>query len=146
MLTTIKKYVLLINILLINSVYTCIICICAFLCKEKIKKELEKASSVIAVSDCWTSRAQDAYLTVSAHYLDENWKPKSVCLATQEADERHSAENLCVRITEIINEYEIGSKITTVVTDNAANAVNSVEMMECVDEVIDVQCAPIPCS
>ena len=44
-------------------------------------------------------------------------------------------------MTEIINEYELGSKITTVATDNTANAVNSVEMMKCVDEVIDVQCA-----
>ena len=44
-------------------------------------------------------------------------------------------------MTEIVNEYELGSQITTIVTDNAANAVNSVGMMECVDEPIDVQCA-----
>lgn len=109
--------------------------------QEKIKKELETASSVVAVSDCWSSRAQDAYLTISAHYLSEDWEPKSVCLATQEADERHSVENLCLRMTEIIQDYDLQNKIAAVVTDNAANAVNSVELMEFVEETVDVQCA-----
>ena len=64
-------------------------------------------------------------------------------MAPQEADERHTAENLSglLRVSEIINEFGLQGNLTTIVTDNAANALHSVELMEGIEETIDAQCA-----
>jgi len=36
-----------------------------------IKKELKDAKSVRCTSDCWSSIAQESYITVTAHFIDD---------------------------------------------------------------------------
>lgn len=79
--------------------------------KKMIKNELALASSVSGVSDCWTSRAQDSYLTLSANYLDSKWEPKTVCLATKATEERHTATNLCKEMKESLEEFGLQDKV-----------------------------------
>ncbi|XP_039315453.1 zinc finger BED domain-containing protein 4-like, partial [Solenopsis invicta] len=97
--------------------------------KEKIKLEISKVSSVTCISDFWSSRAQDAYVTVVCQFLMDNWEVKSYTLTTEEIEERHTTINISARILEILCKWEIDGKTTTVVTDNAINMINAVKAL-----------------
>ncbi|KAJ8389674.1 hypothetical protein AAFF_G00115500 [Aldrovandia affinis] len=66
------------------------------------------------------------YITAMSHHIDEKWDMKSHLLATENMEERHTAENLKTTLTTIIAEW-VGdsSKVSAVVHDNAANIVKA---------------------
>ncbi|XP_040065274.1 E3 SUMO-protein ligase ZBED1-like [Ixodes scapularis] len=109
--------------------------------KEKVTFQLNSASAVALTSDCWTSRAQDSYITVTAHTLNYNWKPQSFALATEEMDQRHTAENLMMRMQQVISYWNLDCKVTAVVTDNAVNGTNAVEGLPSLLESRDLTCS-----
>ena len=97
---------------------------------NKIKAELSAATGVACTADCWSSISQDSYLTITAHFLDPNWTPKSFTLTTEEVCERHTAANLTARLHNAISHWDLDGKISTVVTDNAPNSKNSVRALD----------------
>ncbi|XP_011878851.1 PREDICTED: zinc finger BED domain-containing protein 4-like, partial [Vollenhovia emeryi] len=97
--------------------------------KGKIKLEMSKAASVTCISDFWSSKTQDAYITVVGQFLTNNWEVKSYTLTTEEVEERHTTININAKLLEILHEWEIDGKTTTVVTDNAINITNAVKTL-----------------
>ena len=97
--------------------------------KEKIKLEISKAASITCISDFWSSKTQDAYMTVVGQFLTDNWEMKSYTLTTEEVEERHTTINISARILEVLCHWEINEKTTTVVTDNAINVTNAVKAL-----------------
>lgn len=54
---------------------------------------------------------------------------KSYTLTTEEVEERHTTINISARILEVLHEWEIDGKTTTIVTDNATNVINAVKAL-----------------
>lgn len=106
-----------------------------------IKKELKDAKSVSCTSDCWSSIAQESYITVTAHFIDDQCSPKSYTLTTHKLEERHTASNLSDQLENTFNKWEINQKVTAVVTDNAKNVLNAVNLLDNITEKNDVTCA-----
>ncbi|KAL5233952.1 hypothetical protein ACI65C_001362 [Semiaphis heraclei] len=106
-----------------------------------IKKELKDARSVSCTSDCWSSIAQESYITVTAHFIDDQWCPKSYTLTTHKLDDRHTASNLSNQLEITFNKWEIDQKIMAVVTDNAKNVLNAVNLLDNITEKDDLTCA-----
>jgi len=77
--------------------------------------------SVVCTTDGWSSIAQNSYISLTTHIIDNQWSPKSFTLVTQEIAKRHIAENL----TCIFENWEVNGKVSTVITDNAKNIVNA---------------------
>lgn len=109
--------------------------------REKVASQIDSATTVALTSDCWTSRAQDSYITVTAHTLDSEWKPRTFALATEEMEERHTGENIMQRMQEVITGWKLDGKVTAVVTDNASNGINAVNALPCVLEPNDLTCS-----
>ena len=97
---------------------------------NKIKAELSAAIGVGCTADCWCSISQNSYLTITGHFLDPNWAPKSLTLTTEEVFERHTAANLTARLHNAISHWDVDVKVSAVVTDTAPNAKNSVRVLE----------------
>lgn len=91
-------------------------------------------------TDGWTSRIQDHYITVNAHYLTEMWQPVTVNLTTEVMRDRETADNVGSRLEEVAEEWGIGQKITAIVTDNARNMVRAIEHLN-VSQPNDVTCS-----
>ena len=52
-------------------------------CKDKLKTHLEGESPCVSITtDIWTSMATEAYMTVTAHYIDASWKMQNFMLET----------------------------------------------------------------
>ncbi|KAL4132406.1 hypothetical protein QTP88_009560 [Uroleucon formosanum] len=111
--------------------------------EEKIRSDLKAVQSVVCTSDCWSSLAQNSYITITAHALNNDWSPMSFTLTTQEMEERHTALNIADKLENVFSNWEIKDKVTTVITDNAKNVVNAVQLVSNTtnDNISDVTCA-----
>ena len=48
----------------------------------KVQQVLHAANSVSITSDMWTSLANDAYISLTTHFISDEWKMESVSLGT----------------------------------------------------------------
>lgn len=109
--------------------------------EEKIKNELKIAKSISCTSDCWSSIAQESYITVTAHFIDDQWNPKSYTLTTHQLNDRHTALNLANQLEITFNKWEINQKMMAVVTDNAKNVLNAIDLLSNISEKNEFTCA-----
>ncbi|XP_036343171.1 zinc finger BED domain-containing protein 1-like [Rhagoletis pomonella] len=97
--------------------------------KAKLHEEIRLASAVCLSTDAWTSRANQSYIAVTAHFVEpEKGILKSHLIACIENAERHTSDNLCATLRKIMDEWEISNKITAVVSDNAANIIGAIKI------------------
>ena len=62
--------------------------------KEQLLATLATVQYVAVTTDIWTSRATQAYITVTVHFLTDRWKMESKVLQTQEMPERHTGVHI----------------------------------------------------
>ena len=81
-------------------------------------------------TDLWTSNGpNDAYITITSHFIDNNGNLNDFVLDTQAfGDVSHSAENLHLYLAAQAAKWNIEKKTEVVITDNATNIVNAVEL------------------
>ncbi|XP_034023290.1 zinc finger BED domain-containing protein 1-like [Thalassophryne amazonica] len=95
--------------------------------KEKVLRGLSTAELVAITTDGWTSRATESYITVTAHYVNNDWEIESPVLQTRPIYESHTSDNLAEVLKEAVLEWKLDKQNTTipVTTDNAKNIVNA---------------------
>ena len=99
-------------------------------CKEKLKKRLEDEAPCMALTtDIWTSMATEAYMTVTAHYIDPNWKLQNFVLGTLSFPERHTGVNIAQKLKEVGERWGIIGKVITVSHDQALNMEAAMEIL-----------------
>ena len=89
--------------------------------KRKVASLLDEASSVAITADGWTSSATQSYITLTAHFISEEWKLINVGLQTRHTPESHTAENLKSLFENAFDEWKLQKKHITGVVDNAKN-------------------------
>eukprot|EP00057_Strongylocentrotus_purpuratus_P035422 XP_799080.1 PREDICTED: zinc finger BED domain-containing protein 4-like [Strongylocentrotus purpuratus] len=99
--------------------------------KANIKAGLANATSVAVTTDCWTSRTQEGYMTLTAHTVYEQWKFHAVVLETSPVvaiDEegnpvpgRHTKVILADQLRRVVDDWGLLGKVSAVIHDNAAN-------------------------
>ena len=63
-------------------------------------------------------------MSVSAHFVDDEWKLQTKCLKTQYHPESHTSDNIRDFIHDSLAEYGLRSgNVVTITTDSAANMV-----------------------
>lgn len=109
----------------------------------KVKEIIKEApSSLSLTADVWTSRATEAYLGVSGHFITDDWQMKTLNLATMPLEDRHTAANIMTWMEEVIKKFDIHpTKIKAVVHDNGSNMVAAMRMLEEQHSWASVRCA-----
>ena len=86
-------------------------------------------------TDIWTNRATEAYMTITAHYISNEWKIENNILFTSEMAERYTCRyycNIASRIQEVLEVWNIQARhVCAVVTDNASNMTAALNSLEC---------------
>eukprot|EP00112_Aurelia_sp_Birch-Aquarium-sp1_P012684 Seg2671.1 transcript_id=Seg2671.1/GoldUCD/mRNA.D3Y31 product="Zinc finger BED domain-containing protein 4" protein_id=Seg2671.1/GoldUCD/D3Y31 len=93
--------------------------------KGIVEEGLSDVSDVAITTDAWTSLATESYVTVTVNYITKEWQMKSAVLDTSELDERHSAENLAIRLELVKADWNLEGKIRLAV--NAGFAIEEVK-------------------
>ena len=68
------------------------------------------------------------YITVTCHYITEDWVFESNVLETDHVEVEHTAANLASELKRVTEEWYIADKVTCVVTDNARSIKNAVKL------------------
>ncbi|RXN19656.1 zinc finger BED domain-containing 1-like protein [Labeo rohita] len=89
--------------------------------KDDVKSALSSAPQVALTCDGWTSRATEAFVTITCHYVDEEWELMSHVLQTRAMHETHTGSNIAELLKAALEEWDLVSKDPAIVTDNAAN-------------------------
>lgn len=88
--------------------------------KEELISALSDEPSIAFTTDMWTSVATEGYITVTGHYINDNFEMNNVMLATRELEERHTGENIGNELLSIKVEFNI-DELVAMTTDNASN-------------------------
>ena len=97
-------------------------------CKSKLTTLLSSVTSLSLTTDIWTSEANDAYITVTVHFI-ASWEIRSFVLGTREFPGHHTGAAISDAIAEICSEYNIENKVSTIVHDEAANMLLSLRIL-----------------
>ena len=93
--------------------------------KDLIQRETQFVS---LTTDGWTSSANESYIAITAHYVNNCWELKSILLECCHLELNHTAENLCHVLLKCIKDWNIEKKVYAVSTDNAANIVAAIRL------------------
>lgn len=97
--------------------------------KHALIMELEKVKYVSVTADLWSSHKR-GFLGVTIHYVDEiTVQRKSNVLACRRFKHSHTGEQIAKMMSEIFEEFQVATKITCCVTDNAANIVKAIRLL-----------------
>ncbi|XP_057208474.1 E3 SUMO-protein ligase ZBED1-like [Triplophysa rosa] len=110
---------------------------------QKVKETIQEGRSFIALTaDIWTSLATEAYLGVTCHFITEDWKMKTLTLATMPLDERHTGANIATWLEEVVAKFNISvDNIKAVVHDNGSNIVAAMKLLAEKHNWVSVRCA-----
>ncbi|XP_051800523.1 E3 SUMO-protein ligase ZBED1-like [Acanthochromis polyacanthus] len=110
---------------------------------EKVKETLRGVNSFLTLTaDVWTSRATEAYLGVSFHFLSEDWKMKMFNLSTMPLEERHTGANILTWMEQVLAKFDIlPTKIKAVVHDSGSNMVAAMRLLEEKHGWASIRCA-----
>ena len=105
----------------------------------QVQKELESAFCLSITTDLWTNQHQHrSYISVTAHFITNDFKFLSRCLSAKEVAEDHNAESLAKVLPEIFEEWAVTGKVYGATTENGGNIDNA-----CVNHLKLTSVAPI---
>jgi hypothetical protein len=97
---------------------------------EKIKDDFRTCTfSVSITSDIWSGRAKQDYITVVAHYVDNNWELQKRVIGFELIDVAHTGENIAASILKVVQEFDLSSKIFAVTLDNASSNTSAMNIL-----------------
>ena len=81
-------------------------------------------------TDIWNSNANDAYLSLTMHFVDSSWDMISCILATALFPEHHTAVNIVDKVKQVMEEYDIEiNRLLAIVHDQCSNMQLAGEML-----------------
>ena len=93
-------------------------------CKSQLMESLSKTEFCAVTTDIWTSRSTQSFLSVTAHYIDNEKSPcasKSCILETVCLKVDHTGENIAGQLLRVTEEWSLRNKVICAVTDSASN-------------------------
>ena len=88
--------------------------------KAKLKQFFRQhGDGVCLTTDCWTSKKQDGYMTVTAHFIDNEWQQHKKLIAFFKV-KGHKGEDIGKNLQRVMNEWGM-QKVITVIVGNASN-------------------------
>lgn len=90
--------------------------------KQKLKNTMQEVEGLSVTADLWCSMANDAYLSLTAHFITDEWAMQSVCLGTMPVSDRHTGVNIVSWIEDKLAEFSIDPvRVVGFVHDSASN-------------------------
>lgn len=98
-------------------------------CREKLENNLRNVKYFATTSDLWSSRTSEPYMSLTIHYIDEEWCLQSRCLQTAYFPEDHTAEILSAGLEDALASWGLSEdRQVCITTDNGANIVKAVSL------------------
>ncbi|XP_038590224.1 E3 SUMO-protein ligase ZBED1-like [Micropterus salmoides] len=95
-------------------------------CKAQVETELSRVEYYAATTDLCSSRTTEPYISLTVHFINEDFQLKSRCLQTAFFPEDHTSENIATGMREAVAAWGLDERRQVcITTDNAANMVKA---------------------
>ena len=82
--------------------------------ETRVKDELRNADSIAVTSDLWTSTATDDYLSITVHFVVQDYKLQHICIEVIPFEEvRHTGENIANFLKKTLETWGLLDKINS---------------------------------
>ena len=99
--------------------------------RDKLKSQVTNTKSFSITTDMWTSMANQSYMSVTAHFVDDEFQLRSALLDTKEFLGAHTGVNIAAELEAVLDEWGLSaSNIAAVVTDNGSNIIRAISDLE----------------
>ena len=96
--------------------------------EKNVMPKLSKLSFFAATTDLWTSAAKHPYLSVTVHFINDEWSLETVCLDTVLLFVDHSGQNLTEAFQDVLANWNLcQDKLVCTTTDIGSNFVSAFE-------------------
>ena len=93
-------------------------------------EELKHVQYVSVAADLWSSHKR-GFLGLTVHYIDaERLERVSHVLACRRFRHSHTGQQIAAVMAGIMDEFQLTSKVTACITDNAANMAKAVTLLD----------------
>ncbi|XP_075151908.1 E3 SUMO-protein ligase ZBED1-like isoform X2 [Haematobia irritans] len=100
--------------------------------KTSLQQILNDVEQCAITMDCWTSRANEGYLTVTCHFTSKNFDLRTAVLSTKKllVATNHTAENISNSLSAVLQEWKLMDKVVSIVTDNDSSMIKACELLQ----------------
>ncbi|XP_005103836.1 zinc finger BED domain-containing protein 1 isoform X2 [Aplysia californica] len=93
--------------------------------KNKVKLEVVIASFFAITVDTWMYRGSQNFITVSAHFIKDNWEMSSIVLETFDRTDEATGDALALSLKRITDEWNISERIISLISNGTDNTVTA---------------------
>ncbi len=97
--------------------------------RRKLEINLRNVRYFATTTDLWSSRTSEPYMSLTIHYIDEDWGLQSRCLQTAYFPDDHTADILSAGMEDALASWDLSEDHQVCITmDNGANIVKAVSL------------------
>ncbi|XP_019858606.1 PREDICTED: zinc finger BED domain-containing protein 1-like [Amphimedon queenslandica] len=98
--------------------------------KDTVTKDLENIHHFSCTSDLWSSATMEPYISLTVHFVTDQFEFKSRCLQTLFCPDDHTGENVALALTESFKEWNLSpDRLSCCITDNGSNFVKATTIL-----------------
>ncbi|XP_051567264.1 E3 SUMO-protein ligase ZBED1-like [Myxocyprinus asiaticus] len=98
-------------------------------CRQRIAAELKHGEFFATTSDFWSSRTAELYLSLTIHFIDDDWKLKSACFQTNYCPEDHTGELIAHDLKDALESWSLSEEQMSCMTrDSGTNMVKALQL------------------
>lgn len=100
-------------------------------CRAKVKEGLQYVEYYALTTDLWTSRVTQPYMSLTVHFINNDWILSSQCLQTSYFPQDHTGVMIATALREALQSWELREDmLICVTTDNATNNISALQLNE----------------
>ena len=101
--------------------------------KADVISSMKRAKYFSCTADGWSSCTTEPYLSLTVHFITDDWKLATCCLRTLYMPDSHTGENIASMVRSILREYDCNlSEVVSITTDSGANMVKACKELQVV--------------
>ncbi|XP_042359805.1 E3 SUMO-protein ligase ZBED1-like [Plectropomus leopardus] len=94
--------------------------------RQRIATELEGVPFYSATTDLWSSKVMQPYLSLTVHFISDDWTLRSVCLQTAYFPDDHKGEIIGHGLKDALSSWNLAEdRLTCVTTDSGTNMIKA---------------------
>ncbi|NXK15347.1 RSLE3 protein, partial [Herpetotheres cachinnans] len=78
--------------------------------KQHLERYLQTAQAIVVCAELWASRLGQTYLSITANFIDGEWRRARCALETQQAHEGEAEGDLGEKLCAVLSEFGLSSK------------------------------------
>uniref|UniRef100_A0A803JGT7 BED-type domain-containing protein n=1 Tax=Xenopus tropicalis TaxID=8364 RepID=A0A803JGT7_XENTR len=97
--------------------------------RAKVEADLATIRHFSATTDLWSSRSMEPYLSLTVHFISDDWVLHSHCLQTSYFPDDHTGELLAAGLQEALDSWGVSEhRLVAITTGNGASIIKAIDL------------------